>query len=152
MILTTGNNSSARVSLPNGGWGCLLGLILTSVLLYFVIKGLYHLLYWAAPALFVLALILNWRAVAHTGTWIWRSLQTSPLATVLLIALCVVGFPFFTLYLFLKALSYNKIQALRKQFEEGGTPSEQASWGFGNTAKPDPDEYTDYEEIDSKPK
>ena len=148
MIFISNGNINGRAGVPGGGLGCLIGFILSAVLFYFIVKGLYYLLYWAAPALVVLALIINWRAVADTGTWFLKSLQRSPLSTVLLGALCVVGFPFFTLYLFLKALGYNKMEQMRKQFDPG---SDSPFSGFGQPL-PEKEEYIDYEELDSKPK
>jgi membrane-bound metal-dependent hydrolase YbcI (DUF457 family) len=138
--------------MPGGGLGCLLGLLISGVLIYFTIKGLYYALGWAAPALIVLSLIINWRAVADTGSWFLKSLQKSPIATVLIGAICVVAFPFFALYLFLKALGYNKMQQLRRQFEENNG-ADSPLFGFGNpkVIEKEP-EYTDYEEIESKPK
>ena len=123
-----------------GGPGCLIFGILALVAFWFVLKGLYALLYWAAPVLFVAALIVNWRAVAATGRDFWDLLQRNPLGGLLLGALCVVAFPLLALYLLLRAVGYNKMQAFKQQFgQERGA------------AQPE-GEFADYEELESQPK
>ena len=123
-----------------GGPGCLIFGILALVALWFVLKGLYALLYWAAPVLFVAALIVNWRAVAATGRDFWELLQRNPLGGLLLGALCVVAFPLLALYLLLRAVGYNKMQEFKQRF--GQEPG---------AAQPE-GEFADYEELESQPK
>jgi len=120
----------------NGGWGCLIIGILFLVAMYYVLKGLFVVLWWAAPALFVLALIINWRAVADTGKDFLGLLERNPLAGLLVGALAVVGFPVLSLYLFLRALGYNRVQQFNR-----------ATRG----APPD-DEFVEFEELESRPK
>jgi hypothetical protein len=135
-------NNRTFQNTPGGGLGCLVGGILSLVLLYFVLKGLYAILYWAAPALFVLALIINWRSVADTGRGFLDMLSRNPLGALLIGALCVVAFPVFALYLFLKALGYNRLQRMQREF---GIPDPRAK-------QREEEEFTDFEEIISTPK
>jgi hypothetical protein len=62
-----------------GGWGCLILGILSLVALYYILKGLFYVLYVVSPVLFVLALVINWRAVADTGRDFLSILQRNPL-------------------------------------------------------------------------
>ncbi|HND87667.1 MAG TPA: hypothetical protein PK971_05025, partial [Saprospiraceae bacterium] len=123
-----------------GGPGCIIFGILALVLLWFVLKGLYTLLYWAAPLLFVLALIINWRAVSDTGKEFLGLLRSNPLGGVILGAVCVMAFPLLALYLFLRALGHRRLQEIRQQF---GDPMGQG---------PKEEDFADYEEIESSPK
>lgn len=122
----------------SGGIGCLVFGVLGLVAAYFILKGLFYLLYWASPALFVLALIINWRAVTDTlKNWL-KSMETNPLGGLLMAALAVLAFPFFTLYLFVKALGYKKMQQFQREFGQGGQTAE--------------GEFVEFEELESRPK
>lgn len=124
---------------PGGNLGCLIFAILVVVGGYYLLQGLYYLLLWAAPALLILALIVNWRVYPDTiKNWL-KTMETSPLSALLSLALVVLVFPFFSLYLFLKALGYRRIAQFRRQFEEAETPREE-------------EEFVDFEELESTPK
>lgn len=123
-----------------GGLGCLILGILGLVMAYYILKGFFILLWWAAPALFVLALIINWRAVADTGKDFLRLLERNPLGGLLLGALAVVGFPVLSLYLFSRALGYNR------QGPFGQAPRS------GGAAQAPEDEFVEFEEIESRQK
>lgn len=122
-----------------GGTGCLVFGILGLVAAYFILKGLFTLLSWAAPVLFVLALIVNWRSVADTGKEFLALLERNPLAGLLTAALCVVGFPVLALYLFIKALGYNKLNNFKQQFG-------------GERPNAPVDDFVEFEELESRPK
>ncbi|MCB9306907.1 MAG: hypothetical protein H6565_09940 [Lewinellaceae bacterium] len=105
---------AARFS-GGGGIGCLIFGILGLVAAYYILKGFFIVLYWAAPALFVLALIINWRAVVDTfKSWL-KSMETNPVGGLLTAALAVLVFPVFALYLFVKSLGYNRIEKIRRE-------------------------------------
>ena len=121
---------------PGGGLGCLISLVVIGVLGYYTVKGLYYLLWWAAPALIVLTLIINWRVIPDTlKNWL-DTLSTRPLAGLISAALAVLAFPFFTLWLFLKALGYRKIETMQREFAQKQQRQE---------------EFADFEEIESTP-
>lgn len=125
---------------PGGSLGCLIATALVIIGGYYLLQGLYYLLLWAAPALLVLALIINWRVFPDTiKSWL-KSLETSPLSALFTLALVVLVFPFFSLYLFLKAIGYRKIEQLRQQF------------GQDENAAPPEDAFAEYEELESTPK
>lgn len=139
-MIFVSNQFGRRSSAIGGGPGCLILGILALVALWFILKGLYTLLYWTAPVLFVLALVVNWRAVAETGREFWGLLQRNPLGGLILGAFCVLAFPLLALYLFLRALSYNKMQEIKRQF------------GQATSTQESPSEFAEYEELDSQPK
>jgi hypothetical protein len=124
-----------------GGIGCLIFGILGVVALYYMLRGLFYLLAWAAPVLLVLALVINWRAVADTGKDFLALLERNPLAGLLMGFLGVVGFPVLTLYLVVKALGYNKLKEMQQQFGSS----------TGNKAMGQ-DEFVEFEELESTPK
>lgn len=126
-----------------GGIGCLVFGVLFLVAAYYIFKGLYYVLLVAAPVLFVLALLINWRAVAGVGKSYLDLLGRSPLMGLLVGALAFVGFPFLALFLFLTALGGRRADAMRQEFEQ--------RMGSGHTAPQDA-EYVDFEEIESAPK
>lgn len=121
-----------------GGWGCLIMGVLALVVAYYILKGLFYVLYWASPVLFVLALVINWRAVADTGRDFLSLLQRNPLGGLLLGALAVVGFPVLALYLFLRALGYNKMEQFGQAMREQQKQKEE--------------EFVEFEELESRPK
>lgn len=122
----------------NGGLGCLIFGILFLVAMFYVLKGLFYVLLWAAPALFVLALIINWRAVADTGKDFLGLLERNPLMGLLVGALAVVGFPVLSLYLFLRALGYSKVQQFNRTVRDARQAPEE--------------EFVEFEELESRPK
>ncbi|MCC7465207.1 MAG: hypothetical protein IT261_03005 [Saprospiraceae bacterium] len=125
---------------PGGGLGCFLFAILLIVGGYYLLQGLYYLLLWAAPALLILAAIINWRVFPDTlKNWL-RTMESSPVSGLISLALAILVFPFFSLYLFLKALGYRKLEQMRREFgdRDGYTRAEE--------------EFTDFEEIESTPK
>lgn len=121
---------------PGGGLGCLIGLALIVFLTYYALKGLYYILWWASPALLVLALIINWRVFPDTlKNWL-DSLESRPLSGLITAAFAVLAFPFFALWLFLKAVGYRNLKNMQQE--------------FSNTQPPQ-DEFVDFEEIESRP-
>jgi len=123
---------------PGGGLGCLIFSVLFIVGAYYLLQGLYYLLLWAAPALLVLALIINWRVFPDTiKSWL-KTLETNPLYALLTLAVAVLVFPFFSLYIFLKAIGYRKMEQLRRQFGQDENPREE--------------EFVAFEELESTPK
>jgi hypothetical protein len=121
---------------PGGGLGCLIGLAVIVLVSYYALKGLYYILWWAAPALLVLTLIINWRVFPDTlKNWL-KTLETRPLTGLVTAAFAVLAFPFFTLWLFLKALGYKKLESMKREFEASQKP---------------PEEFVEFEELESHP-
>ena len=124
---------------PGGGLGCLVFAVLIFVGGYYLLQGLYDLLLWAAPALLVLALIINWRVFPDTiNSWV-KSLESNPLSALISLAFAVLVFPFFALYILLKAIGYRKMEQLRREFGVPESPRE-------------PEGFVEFEELESTPK
>jgi hypothetical protein len=120
-----------------GGLGCLIFGILGLVAAFFIMRGLYFLLYWLSPVLLVLALVINWRAVTDTlKNWL-KGMETNPVGGLFTAALAVLLFPFFFFYLLMKALGYSKIEQMQREFGQARQPE---------------DEFVEYEELESTPK
>ena len=126
---------------PGGGLGCLITAVALAIGGYYLLQGLYYLLLWAAPALLVLALVINWRVFPDTlRNWL-NSLRTNPLSAIISLGIAVLAFPFFSFYLFLKALGYRKMEQLRQQYRDPNTHRAQQEEDFAS-----------YEELESTPK
>jgi hypothetical protein len=122
---------------PLGGVGCFVFGILALAALWFILRGLYKILFWASPVLLIVALFINWRAVMDTlKNWL-RKMETNPVGGLFSAALAVLLFPFFSLYLFVKALGYNKIEQRQREFEQTHRAEE---------------EFVEFEELESRPK
>lgn len=121
---------------PGGGLGCLIMFALILAAGYYLLKGLYYLLWWAAPALIVLAVVINWRVIPHTITKWLDQLETRPVTALITAAFAVLGFPFFSLWLFLKALGFKNLQKMQEAQQQASRQQQ---------------EFTDFEEIESTP-
>lgn len=139
MIYQFSSGGRSLNQFPGGGVGCLVFAVLAVVGGYYLLQGLYYLLLWAAPALLVLALIINWRVFPDTAkNWV-KILHTNPLSALFFLVLSVLLFPFFSLYLLLKAIGYRKIEQLRQQFQDPEQKIVET-------------EFVEFEELESTPK
>lgn len=111
----------------------LLFLILFVVGIYFLIQGIYTLLYYASPVLLILALVFDHKSVVNYGKWILRMLQNNVLLGAGIIVLNILAFPFVTAFLFAKALFKKKIRDAQQ-----GAEAARAT------------EFIDYEEVKSE--
>ncbi|MBV6439714.1 MAG: hypothetical protein DYG98_09580 [Haliscomenobacteraceae bacterium CHB4] len=135
-VYSSGRGYRARFN-GGGGIGCLIFGIIGMVAAFFILKGLFTLLYWASPVLFVLALVINWRAVVDTlKNWL-KTMETNPVGGLLIAALAVLLFPVFALYLFVKSLGYRKIEQMQREFRAN---------------EPSAGEFAEFEELESTPK
>jgi hypothetical protein len=116
---------------PLVGFLVLAGVIFMSIFLF---RALFRLLYFFAPFLLILALVINYKTVINYGKWLIKSLKNSPLTGVIYIVLTVLGFPFVSFYLFGKAI-------LSRQLKKMNTDREIKSQG----------EFTDFEILDEEP-
>lgn len=115
--------------------------ILGAIVAFFLLKGVYTLLLWAAPVLLIVAAVVRWQVFPATfRSWL-KALRTNPLSGIIQLAFAVLAFPFFALYMFLLAVGGNKIEQLRDQFQQPSAPQ---------VAKEE--EFVDFEEIESRPK
>jgi hypothetical protein len=142
IFISSGNNP--RSGFPGGAIGCLVLGALGLFGAFYALSWLFKLLWWAAPALFVLALIINWRSVANTGRSLLRTLQTDTLRGLFYIVLICIGFPIFSAYLFFQAYLTRRLERAGQRF---GTDPADPTGQVGERG-----DYTDFEELDSRPK
>ena len=99
---------------PLVGFFVLAGVVLVSIFLF---RALFRILYFFAPALIILALIINYKTVLNYGKWLLKTLKENPLTGVIYIALTVLGFPFVSFYLFGKAILSRQLKKINKEQE-----------------------------------
>jgi hypothetical protein len=96
-------------------------LIAVIVAIFFIAKGIFKLLYFAAPVLIVLALIINYRTVVGFFRWLFGLYKRSVLTGIIATILTIIGYPLVCGLLFGKSILDRKIrnlqQAQRKQRE-----------------------------------
>ena len=101
----------------NGIMG-IITLILGFILLFFIAKGVFTLLSWAAPFLLLGALIVNWRTVAGYGKFILNLFKRNIIMAIVAVVLTVIGFPIVAGFLFGKSFLDRKVAQLRSAQEE----------------------------------
>lgn len=128
-----------------GGLGCLIFGILGLVVAYYILKGLFALLWWAAPFLFVLTLLINWRVVGDAGASLLNLIRRQPLSGLIVAVLASVAFPITALYLFLSAVGSRGRSKQQEQqpFQEGPASYERPV----NSRNEADGEFIDFEEI-----
>jgi hypothetical protein len=84
-----------------------------------LIRGLWKLLYIAAPVLILLSLLINYRTLLNYFRFLFGLLHRNPLSGILAILLSVIGFPFLSGILFGKSILDRKIRKLQQAHEAG---------------------------------
>ena len=84
------------------------------VLIFFIAKGIFKLLYFAAPVLFLLALIINYRTVVNFFRWLFGLFRKSILTGIIAVVLAIVGYPVVSGILFGKAILDRKLRKLQQ--------------------------------------
>lgn len=128
---------------PFSGIGCLVTGLLVAVATYFIIKGLYKILYYASPVLLIAALVINWRVVAGIGQSLLNLLTRNPIAGLLVGALAVVAFPFTAAFIFMSALGARRVEKLVAEMQQRQQNFEKQV--SGDAAQDG--EYVDFEEV-----
>lgn len=106
-IYTTGRRNTAS---PVGPVGAMIIMALVFVLLYFVAKGIFTLLSWVAPILFIATLIMDHQVVVDYGKTVFNKLKTNFLFGIVLVLLTIFGFPIVAGYLFFRAYIKRKFE------------------------------------------
>jgi predicted membrane protein len=99
-------------------WFGLIFMIMVLVVIFFILRGVFQILSWAAPFLFILALIINYKTVIGYGAMLLRLLKDRTLLGVLAVILTIVGFPVVAAYLFGRSLVDRKIRLLGREYEK----------------------------------
>lgn len=98
----------------NGIMG-LIFMILFFVVLFFIARGIFQILAWAAPVLIIAALLINYRTVLGFLRLLWDTLRRRPLLGILGVLLTIVGFPVVSGFLLGKAILDRRINAFHKE-------------------------------------
>ena len=98
----------------------ILGLIFALFFIFWFIKNIiFKILYLAAPVLLVAALILNYRVVLGYGKWLLGSFKGNPWFGLAATALTIVGYPFVSLYLVMRAYQLSGDIYKKPKLKEG---------------------------------
>ncbi len=97
----------------NGIFGFIF-LVLLLVGLFFLARGIFKILSFAAPVLIIAALIINYRTVVNYLKFMLSLLKRSLLTGIIAILLSVIGFPILSGVLFGKAIFDRKVRKLQK--------------------------------------
>ena len=109
------NPNSFQVKL-NGLMGVIL-MILFFVMLFFIARGIFTILAWAAPVLIVAAIIINYRTVLGYLKYLWDLLRRKPLMGILGVLLTAIGFPIVSGFLLGKAVLDKRIQSFQNEMQ-----------------------------------
>ncbi|MBK9255237.1 MAG: hypothetical protein IPM42_07110 [Saprospiraceae bacterium] len=118
---------------PFGFLGPLIILALIFAALFFIAKGVFSLLAWAAPVLLIVTLFIDYTVFVDFFKFIWKLLRENTLFGILALVLIFFGFPIVSGYLFFKSIMRRTIKKSVEQIEKSK-----------NT-------YTEYEEVEDEP-
>ncbi len=97
-------------------WVALIVAAVAIFLLFKLASFALQLLSWVAIPLVIVTLFIKKDVILDYGKWLWRSFQPNPLLGIVFTLLTIVGFPLVSLFLFLKALNYDKWQSMKGGF------------------------------------
>ncbi|MEO6131522.1 MAG: hypothetical protein ABIQ02_06715 [Saprospiraceae bacterium] len=97
----------------NGIFGIIF-MVLFFVALFFIAKGIFTILLWLSPVLFIGALIINHKTVWNYLKFLLSLVQRHVLAGIIAIILSVIGFPVLSGVLFGKAFFDRKMRRLHQ--------------------------------------
>lgn len=96
----------------------IIGLLLTAlfiVVLYYILKGLFIVLYWSAPVLLIVLLILDYKILTNHLKKLFYRIRHEPFRGILMLCLNIVGLPFVLGWLVGLALFRRKIRQVEKE-------------------------------------
>jgi Zn-dependent protease with chaperone function len=86
--------------------------------LFWIARGLFTILTYAAPLLLIAALIINYKVVTGYVQWLWTTLNRDPLMGLIYTVLSFIGFPILSAYLLFKALAVNRIGTIEQELKQ----------------------------------
>jgi hypothetical protein len=119
---------------PFGSIFSLIFMVLFFVGLFYLANFIFKILWWVAPALLIITLIIDYKVVTNYLKWVGSSFRRNWVFGILLGLLTVLGFPLVSAFLFGKALFKRKIKKAREDYEAQTKGT-----------------LIDYEEVDSEP-
>lgn len=132
-------------SKSNGPFGSIMSLLMVFVFfaaLFYVASFVFKLLWWIAPILLLITLVMDHKIVTGYIEWVWNKLKVNPIMGVAFVLLTFFGFPVVAGYLFGKLMLRRKITKMTETMQQRG--------GGVFTNKKEED-FVDYEEVDSEP-
>lgn len=112
----------------------IVGMVLALVLMFYIARFIYTILWYLSPVFIIGALILDKNAVINFGKWMINLFQRNMVAGLISAALGLFAFPLVSLFLLGKAF-------FTKRMREVGKEQERRQRG----------EYVSFEELDSEP-
>lgn len=111
------------------GFAIIVGII---YMLFLTVKGVWSILAFLAPILFIAALIVNRHVVFDYGKMLLNTIKTDTPRGIIYSVLSFIGFPLVSAFLFVKAMSLRKINQMT---------------GRTGSSRMKEDKYDDYEEV-----
>lgn len=103
---------------PLGFLGPVIILALLFFGLYFLAKGIFNLLMWAAPVILIATLVLDYTVFTDFFRFLIKLLKENTIMGILAAVLTFFGFPFVLGYLFLKAIMRRSVKTALKNAEK----------------------------------
>ena len=100
------------------------------ILLFFLARIAFNLIYWIAPFLFIATLVMDYKVVVDYGKWVLGLFKMNPLYGIGASVVTFFVYPVVAVFLFGKALVKKKVGAMKEQFDKKVNG-----------------EYTEYEEV-----
>lgn len=88
------------------------------IALFWIARGLFTILTYAAPFLLIGALIINYKVVTGYAKWLWTTLNRDPLMGLIYAVLSFIGFPILSAYLLFKAIAVNRIGTFQDEVNQ----------------------------------
>lgn len=127
---------------PFGGITGLISLVLFMMVAYFLFKGIFLILSYAAPVLLMATLIMDYTVVTDFIKFLAKLVKDNPLFGIVAIIVSLVAFPFTAGFLFFKMMmrrAIKKAQQPRPETQATGEPVNDV----------DDEGFADYEEIET---
>ncbi|MCB0662724.1 MAG: hypothetical protein KDC24_08290 [Saprospiraceae bacterium] len=102
---------------PFGSILSLLFMVLFFVGLFYLANFIFKILWWVAPVLLIVTLIIDYKVVTNYLKWVGSSFRRNWFFGILLGLFTVLGFPLVTAILFFKALFKRKVKQAQDEYE-----------------------------------
>ena len=97
--------------------------------LFWIARGVFTLLSYAAPVLLIAALIINYKVVTGYARWLLDVLRENVILGLIYTFLSVIGFPILSAYLLFKALAVKKLDTIEEEMKrQSGDYTEEAEF------------------------
>lgn len=97
----------------NNPFAGIIGVFVMILVVYLLIKAVgavVSLMYWIGPILLIIAMVLNYKVVLNYVKWLGQMIKEDTLRGLVYTGLSVIGFPFVSAWLFLKAFLHYRFK------------------------------------------